>query len=107
MAAVTGRHKKIGLFITLGSCCGCGYLPECRLDHGAWPASVIVLGIIFFALIIAGLVIYTIFMVREIRRSDQQDRFIDAVTHELKTPIASIRLYLETLQSATSLMPAA
>src|SRR4051812_10850895 len=58
-----------------------------------------VMGIVFFAIIIAGFVIYTIFLVREIRRSEQQDSFIHAVTHELKTPIASIRLYLETLQS--------
>ena len=49
--------------------------------------------------IIAGMVIYTIFLVREIRRNEQHDSFINAVTHELKTPVASIRLYLETLQS--------
>ena len=47
---------------------------------------------------IAGLVLNTIFLVREIRRNEQQDSFLNAVTHELKTPIASIRLYLETLQ---------
>jgi signal transduction histidine kinase len=55
-------------------------------------------GIVFFALIIAGMVVNTIFLVRELRRSEQHDSFINAVTHELKTPLASIRLHLETLQ---------
>jgi signal transduction histidine kinase len=61
--------------------------------------ALMILGIVFFAAIITGLVLNTVFLVREIRRNEQHDSFIDAVTHELKTPIASIRLYLETLQS--------
>ena len=64
-----------------------------------WREGVLLFfGIIFFALIIAGMVVNTIFLVRELRRSEQHDSFINAVTHELKTPVASIRLHVETLQ---------
>ena len=63
-----------------------------------WREGVLLFfGIVFFALIIAGMVVNTIFLVRELRRSEQHDSFINAVTHELKTPVASIRLHLETL----------
>jgi two-component system sensor histidine kinase SenX3 len=58
----------------------------------------VVFGIIFFGAITTGLILNTSFLVREIRRNEQHDSFINAVTHELKTPIASIRLYLQTLQ---------
>ena len=59
----------------------------------------LVLGVILFALIIAGLIVYTIFLVREIRRNEQHDSFINAVTHELKTPIARSGCICETLQT--------
>jgi two-component system sensor histidine kinase SenX3 len=61
--------------------------------------ALLVLGVIFFSLIITGLILNTSFLIREIRRNEQQDAFLNAVTHELKTPIASIRLYLETLKT--------
>src|SRR3984893_18025206 len=64
-----------------------------------WRQGVLLFfGVIFFALIIAGMIVNTSFLVRELRRSEQHDSFINAVTHELKTPAASIRLHLETLQ---------
>jgi signal transduction histidine kinase len=55
-------------------------------------------GVIFFLLVIAGMVFNTIYLVREIRKNEQHDAFLNAVTHELKTPVASIKLYLETLE---------
>src|SRR3954468_18206595 len=61
--------------------------------------ALLILGVILFALIIAGIIVYTVFLVMQIRRNDEHDTFINAVTHELKTPIASIQLSLETLQS--------
>lgn len=61
--------------------------------------ALLIFGAIFFALLIAGVTLNTIYLVREIRRNEQQDSFLNAVTHELKTPIASVRLYLETLQT--------
>src|SRR5580698_1229948 len=59
----------------------------------------LVLGILLLVIIISGVVLNTISLVREIHRNEQKDAFINAVTHELKTPVASIRLYLETLQT--------
>ena len=95
------RHKSIAFFITLGSCL---VALAVALNVGwillNWrEVALLVLGIIFFSVIIAGLVLNTTFLVREIRRNEQHDAFINAVTHELKTPLTSIRLYLETLQT--------
>ena len=64
-----------------------------------WRQGVLLFfGVVFFLAMILGMILNTGFLLREIRRNEQQDSFLNAVTHELKTPIASIRLYLETLQ---------
>ena len=100
---IRSSARTIAFFITLGSCLVALtiYLNIVWLVHNWRNVVPLVLGIIFFSLIIAGLVLYTIFLVREIRRSEQQDSFLNAVTHELKTPITSIRLYLQTLERRT------
>ena len=99
---MTRRQKAIGFFITL-----------CVLLVGAailgWIYWIVitekltvvqlVVGILLFALIIAGLIVYTVFLVVEIKRNEEHDTFINSVTHELKTPLASIRLYLDTLKA--------
>ena len=97
----TRRAKKIAFFVTMGACLvGLALALNVTWIVLKWREVVpLVLGVIFFTLIIAGIVVYTVFLVREIHKNEQQDSFLNAVTHELKTPIASIRLYLETLQS--------
>jgi len=96
-----GRRKSIAFFIVLGVCLTAAALAL----NVSWvivnwrAAGMLVLGFLAFPLIITGVVLNTIFLVREIRRNEQHDAFINAVTHELKTPVASIRLYLQTLQS--------
>jgi signal transduction histidine kinase len=64
-----------------------------------WRTGLLLLvGVISFAVLIGGLALNTVFLIREIRKSEQHDAFIHAVTHELKTPLASIKLYLQTLR---------
>jgi two-component system sensor histidine kinase SenX3 len=94
------RRAKVALFVTLGVCIAvaAGVLSTSWVILNWREVVPLVLGVIFFGFIIAGVILNTIFLVREVRRNEQQDSFLNAVTHELKTPIASIRLYLETLQ---------
>jgi two-component system, OmpR family, sensor histidine kinase SenX3 len=97
---ITSRRKAIFFFLSFGV-----LLAAVAVAVGFgwiilnWQEGLkVFLGFIFFGAIATGLILNTIFLVREIRRNEQHDSFINAVTHELKTPIASIRLYLETLQ---------
>jgi len=97
---ITSRRGTIVFFL----CLGIGLVGLAVALNVGWiilnwrEGVLLFFGIVFFALIIAGMVVNTIFLVRELRRSERHDSFINAVTHELKTPVASIRLHLETLQ---------
>lgn len=99
---LTGHRKRSVIFwIALGSCL---VVLAATLNIGwlvaNWRSGVLLmLGVMAGLLLIAGLVLNTVFLVREIRRNEKHDAFINAVTHELKTPVASLRLYLETVQS--------
>ena len=97
---ITAPKRKSVVFATLGVC----LVAVAVALNVSWivinwrEGLLLALGLVLFPLVIAGLVLNTVFLVREVRRSEQHDAFINAVTHELKTPVASIRLYLETLE---------
>src|ERR1700732_391764 len=97
---ITARRKATITFLVLGvGLAGVAVAVGFGWIILNWREGIkVFLGVIFFGAITAGLILNTSFLVREIRRNEQHDSFINAVTHELKTPITSIRLYLETLQ---------
>src|SRR6202044_2391937 len=97
---ITSRRGTIVFFV----CLGIGLVALAVALNVGWiilnwrEGVMLFFGIIFFALIIAGMIVNTSFLVRELRRSEQHDSFINPFHHELKTPLPSIRLRLETLQ---------
>ena len=95
------RRKSVALFIALGG----GLILVIFFLYVGWvllqwrSGWALALGLLLLLVLLGGVTVNTLFLVREIRRNEQQDAFINAVTHELKTPVASIRLYLQTLQT--------
>lgn len=59
--------------------------------------TLLAVGTTFLALVLAGVVVYLALSIKAINLTRRQSNFIDSVTHELKSPIASLKLYLQTL----------
>jgi signal transduction histidine kinase len=101
VSVAPGRQGVVAFFVTF---CVCLVALAVALNVG-WVVLTLreivplLVGSLVFAAIITGLILNTTFLVREIRRNEQHDAFVNAVTHELKTPVTSIRLHLETLKS--------
>lgn len=65
-------------------------------QRSLWGALAI--GVLAFTLILAGLSAWLVLTLKEIGLNNRQANFVDSVTHELKSPIAALQLYLETLR---------
>ncbi len=104
MSVGPGRQGAIAFFVTFGVCL---VALAAALNVGwivlTWEQiAPLLVGVFVFAAIITGLILNTTFLVREVRRNEQHDAFVNAVTHELKTPVTSIRLHLETLRQRSA-----
>jgi signal transduction histidine kinase len=54
-------------------------------------------GVVSIVVIVTVLVLFSVFLVREALEGRRQVGFIDSVTHELKSPLASLKLAVQTL----------
>ena len=107
MPVVPGRRGAITFFVIFGV----SLVALATALNVGWMVMTwrqiapLVFGMFVFAAIITGLILNTTFLVREIRRNEQHDAFVNAVTHELKTPVTSIQLHLETLIAREATLP--
>jgi signal transduction histidine kinase len=68
-----------------------------EIDRSAVFWVLLFVGTTFLLLVLVGVVLYLFISIKGIRLNQRQSNFIDSVTHELKSPIASLKLYLQTL----------
>ncbi len=74
-----------------------GQSPEPTQGHSALYWTLLTVGTTLLTMVLAGVVIYLTLSVKAINLNRRQSNFIDSVTHELKSPIASLKLYLQTM----------
>jgi signal transduction histidine kinase len=66
-------------------------------SNAAFYWAVLGVGVALLVVVLAGVIVYLALTVKAIALSQRQSNFIDSVTHELKSPLASLKLYLQTL----------
>ncbi|MGB8330333.1 MAG: HAMP domain-containing sensor histidine kinase [Polyangiales bacterium] len=90
----------ITVLLSIGLLVGWSFLLGQKITRSADVAGdvwLLVLGALSFVLIIVVLVLFVVSLARGIIEVRKQDSFIDSVTHELKSPLASLQLCLDTL----------
>lgn len=100
------RRRSLGWPITLGVVMivllvaltvGWVFMAVAAARDDAYWYGVLAVGATFLGLVLVGVVIYLLISIKEINLNQRQSNFIDSVTHELKSPLASLKLYLQTL----------
>ena len=66
-------------------------------ENSAFYYALLGVGVALLVLVLVGVIVYLALTVKAIALSQRQSNFIDSVTHELKSPLASLKLYLQTL----------
>jgi signal transduction histidine kinase len=59
--------------------------------------TLLAVGSMLLVMVLGGVIAYLVLSIKAISLNRRQSNFIDSVTHELKSPIASLKLYLQTL----------
>ena len=98
--AVPITFGAVAVPVTAGLLAGWSLLLGRRIAQAPVASDIwlLVVGAVAFAAVITILVLFAILLAREIRGVRRQDGFIDSVTHELKSPLASLKLCLQTLE---------
>ena len=68
-----------------------------RNESAAFYWAVLGVGVALLVVVLAGVIVYLALTIKAIALSQRQSNFIDSVTHELKSPLASLKLSLQTL----------
>lgn len=97
-APITLGVVMIVLVVVLGAVWIVGYVMGPRQGWSStWYWAMLGIGTVLLTGVLAGVIAYLTLTVRAVNLNRRQSNFIDAVTHELKSPIASLKLYLQTM----------